>query len=71
MHIHSTEYGSSVLRIGSPKPMTPATPAPPGPCPAPLPPAGGSRVRLFVGKDVYAFFTLEVLFQAVVLSFTK
>ena len=40
MHIHSTEYGSSVLRIGSPKPMTPATPVPPGPCPAPLPPAG-------------------------------
>ena len=62
MPINPTEYGSSVLCIESPKPLTPAPP------PAPVPPHSlplrGSRVRLFVGKDVYAFFALEVLFQA-------
>lgn len=48
MHIHPTEYGSSVLCIGSP--------APPGPW--------GIRVRPFVEKYVYAFYALKVLFQA-------
>lgn len=60
MPIHPTEYGSSVLCIGAKTP----DPSTPRPLPRPTPSHWGSRVRLFVGKDVYAFFTLEVLFQA-------
>ena len=59
MPIHPTEYGSSVLCIGAKTP----DPSTPRPLPRPTPSRWGRRVRLFVGKDVYAFFTLEVLFQ--------
>lgn len=57
MHIHPTEYESSVLCIKSPQPLTPATRALPRPTSTGNGSRWGSRVRPFVEKDVYPLYT--------------
>ena len=68
MPIHPTEYGSSVLCIGSPKPLTPA---PPGPCPAPLPPAGAEEYVYLLEKMFMHFLLQKFYSRLLVLSFKK